>query len=203
MVDVDGVLVCGRPSDGKPWAASIEADLGLTREQLQREFFKPHWSKIVIGQGGLREHLEPVLARIAPGVSYEKFVSYWFENDARLNIALLEEIQRRRASGTKIYLATNQEHLRAAYLMAAVGLQHHCDGIFYSAALGCRKPDLAFFDRAAELSGFAPEQLVLIDDTAQNVVAARKAGWNAVMWEQESSLSSALEGIEKGTSDTP
>jgi putative hydrolase of the HAD superfamily len=203
MVDVDGVLVCGRPSDGQPWAASIEADLGLTREQLQKEFFKPHWSKIVIGQGGLREHLEPVLARIAPRVSYEKFVSYWFENDARLNIALLEEIQRWRASGTKIYLATNQEHLRAAHLMAAVGLQHHCDGIFYSAALGCRKPDLAFFDKAAELSGFAPEQLVLIDDTAENLVAARKAGWNAVMWEQQSSLSSALDGIEKATSETP
>ena len=199
MIDVDGVLVRGRPSDGKPWAATIEADLGLTREQLQTEFFKPHWSKIVIGQGGLREHLEPVLMRIAPKVSYDEFVTYWFENDALLNIELLEELRQRRNSGTKIYLATNQEHLRAVHLMEKLGLREHCDDIFYSAALGCRKPDAAFFTRAAELSGFSPEQLVLIDDTAENVMAARKSGWKAVVWVQDSSLSSALHELERGT----
>lgn len=49
MVDVDGVLVCGRPLDGKPWASTIEADLGLKPSDLDREFFIPYWNDIVIG----------------------------------------------------------------------------------------------------------------------------------------------------------
>ncbi len=38
MLDVDGVLVDGRPSDGRHWAASLEADLGLSFAVLQDAF---------------------------------------------------------------------------------------------------------------------------------------------------------------------
>jgi putative hydrolase of the HAD superfamily len=200
MVDVDGVLIRGRPSDGKSWATSIEVDLGLAREELHREFFKPHWSKIVIGKGGLQEHLEPVLQRIAPKISYEEFITYWFENDALLNLELLEELRQSRLSGTKVYLATNQEHMRAAYLMDRIGLRDHCDGIFYSAAVGSKKPEAAFFEKVAALAGLPPEQLALIDDTAENVIAARTSGWNAVEWSNDSSLSCALVELELGMS---
>lgn len=203
MVDVDGVLIRGRPSDGKPWATSIEVDLGIAREELHREFFKPHWSKIVIGKGGLQEHLEPVLQRIAPKISYEEFVTYWFENDALLNLELLEELRQSRLSGTKVYLVTNQEHMRATYLMDRIGLRDHCDGIFYSAAVGSKKPEGAFFEKVAALAGLPPEQLALIDDTAENVIAARTSGWNAVEWSKDSSLSCALVKLELGMSRPP
>jgi len=196
MVDVDGVLVCGRPSDGKPWSTDIESDLGLAREVLQREFFKPHWSKIVVGQGGLREHLEPVLQRIAPQLTFDTFVTYWFENDALVNLNLLEELRQERLLGTKIYLATNQEHMRAAYLMEKIGLRDHFDGIFYSAEVGSKKPDSAFFTTVSTLAGLPAEKLALIDDTAENVVAARTSGWKAVQWTTQSSLSSALVELE-------
>ena len=192
MVDVDGVVVCGRPSDGRPWAATIEADLGLTVAELQREFFLPYWNEIVIGRQGLAEHLAPVLARIAPHLSLDDFIAYWFENDARLNIELLDELRIHRDAGTKAYLATNQEHLRAAHLIDRLGLDRHFDGIYYSAALGCRKPDQAFFERVAALSGFTPEQLLLIDDTLANVVTARAAGWKAIEWRPGCALSAML-----------
>ncbi|WP_436100372.1 HAD-IA family hydrolase [Pararhizobium sp. LjRoot238] len=48
------------------------------------------------------------------------------------------------------------------------------------AALGCQKHDRAFFEQAATLSGFSPEQLLLIDDTAANISVARRLGWKAV-----------------------
>jgi putative hydrolase of the HAD superfamily len=197
MIDVDGVLVRGRPSDGRPWGASIEADLGLTVADLQREFFVPHWSDIVIGRRDLAGALTPVLARIAPQVSYQEFIDYWFENDAALDTELLAALQQVRENGTKIYLATNQEHVRAAYLYETLGLSQYCDEIFYSAALGFRKPDRGFFDKAALLSGTRPEQLVLVDDTLDNVVAARAAGWNAVAWSEDSSLSAVLSQLEQ------
>lgn len=196
MIDVDGVLVCGRPSDGKSWASSTESDLGFSVEDLQREFFEPHWNDIVVGRCNLVDHLKPALARIAPHVSYDEFTAYWFENDARLNVGLLAELEEQRSTGKKVYLATNQEHARAANLMDELGLRNHCDGIFYSAAMGCRKPEREFFAKAGALSELSPGQLLLVDDTLGNVTAARASGWNAAQWSEGSSLSETLSKLD-------
>lgn len=196
MVDVDGVLVCGRPFDGKPWASTIEGDLGLKPSDLDREFFIPYWNDIVIGRLSLSEVLKPTLVRIAPHLPYGDFLTYWFENDARLNEKLLEELSQQRDIGIKVYLATNQEHARASYLIEQLGLGQHSDGIYYSAALGSRKPDRTFFEKAAALSGFSPEQLLLIDDTSANVEAARGLGWSAIKWIEGSSLFTELEKLQ-------
>ena len=200
MVDVDGVLVCGRPSDGRPWASTIEDDLGFSVADLQREFFIPHWNEIVIGRYGLADYLRPALAKIAPHLSYDDFIAYWFENDARLNTELLEELRQQRDAGKRVYFATNQEHIRAAYLVEVLGLGRHCDGIYYSAALGYRKPDSSFFDKAATLSGLPAEELLLIDDTPANITAAQASGWNAVLWLEGSSLSTTLAEFQSGLS---
>ena len=196
MVDVDGVLVHGRPADGRPWASDMEADLGVKSTDLQREFFTPHWDDIVTGRLGLDERLRPALARIAPDLSPEQFIAYWFENDARLDLQLLADLGHQRRRGTKVYLATNQEHLRASFLIAQLGLGQHCDGIYYSAALACRKPDIEFYEKIASLSGFTPDQLLLIDDTPANVLAAKKLRWNAVEWTTGSTLAAALTTLE-------
>lgn len=71
---------------------SLEVALGFRADDLQREFFKPHWNEIVIGRRDLADALTPALAKIAQHVSYEDFISYWFENDSRLNTQLLEEL---------------------------------------------------------------------------------------------------------------
>ena len=53
MIDVDGVLVSGRPSDGRHWATDLEADLRLSFAILQEAFFKRYWEDIVTGRATL------------------------------------------------------------------------------------------------------------------------------------------------------
>lgn len=187
MVDVDGVLVDGRPEDGCHWQASIEEDLALTAEALHEHFFAPYWEAIVLGRAGLMEHLGPALQKIAPHLTPAEFVSYWFERDSRLIAPLLEELSLVRSNGIRIYLATNQEHLRAAYLMDKLRLAEHVDGIFYSARLGARKPDPEFFARVQAEVHVRGDEMLLIDDSAQNVQAAQQAGWRALHWTRQSS----------------
>lgn len=182
MVDVDGVLVDGRPEDGRHWHTSIEADLGFTSDALHEHFFAPCWENIVLGRAGLMEHLAAALRKIAPHVSPAELVSYWFERDSRLVSPLLAELSLVRSAGTRVYLATNQEHLRAAWLMENLGLAEHVDGIFYSARLGARKPEMEFFARVQAAVGLRGEEMLLVDDSRQNVEAARKAGWQALHW---------------------
>lgn len=187
MVDVDGVLVDGRPEDGRHWLTSVEEDLGFTSDTLHEQFFAPYWENIVLGRAGLMEHLMAALQQIAPHVSPAKFVSYWFERDSRLVAPFLTELSSVRSQGIHVYLATNQEHLRAAYLMEKLGLAEHVDGIFYSARLGAKKPDMEFFARVQAAVGLSGEEVLLIDDSRQNIDAALKAGWQALHWTKHSS----------------
>jgi putative hydrolase of the HAD superfamily len=55
MLDVDGVLVDGRPEDGRHWQTSVEEDLGFSADTLHEQFFAPHWDHIVVGRAGLME----------------------------------------------------------------------------------------------------------------------------------------------------
>ena len=199
MVDVDGVLVDGRPEDGRHWLTSIEEDLGFTSDALHEHFFAPHWENIVLGRAGLMDHLPAALRKIAPDVSPATFVAYWFEKDARLVEPLLAELSTVRAAGIRVYLATNQEHLRAAHLMEKLRLAEHVDGIFYSAQLGARKPEPAFFAKVQAAVGLRGEELLLIDDVRENIDAALAAGWQAFHWTKDSSPAAIAHALTDGS----
>lgn len=182
MMDVDGVLVDGRPADGAPWRHDLETDLGMTLETLQRDFFHPRWSAIVTGKRDLRPELAEVLETVAPHVDVDRLIDYWFENDSRIDQGVLAALADLRARDVRVLLATNQEHMRARYLMETMQLSAHVDGIAYSAALGHRKPSAAFYEAATAMAGAAPAEIVLVDDTLENIDAARTFGWRGVHW---------------------
>jgi putative hydrolase of the HAD superfamily len=198
MVDVDGVLAHGRPADGRPVFSELKADLGLSAERLRAEFFNRYWEAIVTGREPMLPRLTSVLAEIAPQISAEQLVDYWMHNDSRVFPDDLAALDEARAVGLRVYLATNQEHIRAAYLMAEMGFSAHVDGIAYSAALGVRKPDDGFYRLAAAQVGAVPEEIGFIDDVADNVVAARRAGWRAVQFTGAERLRAVIAGMVKG-----
>jgi len=197
MIDVDGVVIRPRPGG---WAAEIEADLGVSRALLGDSFFGPHWEDVVMGRAGLMERLAPVLAQHAPHVTADALVAYWFEKDAELDHELLADLARLRTEGWGLHLATVQEHLRAAHLWTTLGLSARFDAIHYSAAYGCGKPDAAFFHAVAARTGFAPGEMLLLDDKLDNVEGARAAGWLGALWTGAEPLSAVLarEGVRSG-----
>lgn len=195
MVDVDGVLIRGRPDDGRHWSTSLEADLGISAEDLHREFFAVHWDEIVTGRAMLTDRLRLALQRIAPHLTVDQLINYWFTRDTRLDEKLLRDLIRLRSSGFQLHLATNQEHLRAKYILDDLGLAEHFDSIQYSAQIGARKPEPEFFRAAALRTGLLPDEIFLIDDTAENVEGAKVAGWRAVLWTADKSVYEILKGV--------
>lgn len=98
----------------------------------------------------------------------------------------------RRSVGTKIHLATNQEHRRAEWLVQHPALAGRFDGIFYSAALGHKKPERAFFEMATQRVGADPADVAFIDDAEANIESALRYGWMAVQWLPGMSLQTVL-----------
>lgn len=192
MLDVDGVLVDGRPLDGLRWDHRLSEDMGISSEVLGRLFFARDWDEIVIGKKDFLQALSAFLKRNAKAAKAEDLVDYWFEMDSRIVETVLADCRAARQLGIPIYLTTNQEHMRANYLMETLGLGDEVDGIIYSAQAGCKKPQPEFFVYAARAIGYQPHELLLVDDTTANVEGARKAGWRAVHWDGTERLSAIL-----------
>lgn len=190
MVDVDGVLV--HAQRGAHWSDSLEADLGLSREMLDQAFFTPHWKDVMLGRADLHARLTPVLAEIAPHLSAQRLVDYWFAADARLDQTLLADLAILRAQGLILHLATVQEHHRARYLWETLGLKRGFDAMHYAAELGCAKPDPAFYQAIEARTGYRPEDLALLDDRPANVEAARARGWGGILWDGRAPIGALL-----------
>jgi putative hydrolase of the HAD superfamily len=186
MVDVDGVLVT--PSNAGGWSADLENDLGIPVASLQEVFFRRHWDDVVHGRAPLRDRLAVALAEFAPLVSPNTLIEYWFDNDAHIDERLLAELQLLRRAGFELHLATVQEHERAAYLWDRLQLRDSFDGMHYAAALGCSKPDHAFYRAVEAAVHIEPEAIFFIDDKIDNVEAAKECGWTAALWTGDSTV---------------
>ena len=62
--------------------------------------------------------------------------------------------------------------------------------------LGCAKPGMDIYGKAAEIAGFAPEEIFFVDDRPENVTGAKEAGFDAVLFEGGHSL--ARELVKRG-----
>lgn len=190
MVDVDGVVV--RHPHPLGWSANLEADLGLKLEDLENAFFKPNFGDLVHGRARLHDVLTPALAKIAPHLSAQALVDYWFEHDSHLDHDLLEQLAVVRAGGVQVHLATVQEHERADYLWTKMALKDRFDAIHYAADLGHAKPAPEFYREIEARTGFAPSDIFFIDDKAANVEAAQACGWATAVWTGEDRLADLM-----------
>jgi FMN phosphatase YigB (HAD superfamily) len=53
--------------------------------------------------------------------------------------------------------------------------------IIDSSEVGAIKPEAAMYEKATKAAGCKPEEILLVDDSRTNVMAAQKAGWH-VLW---------------------
>lgn len=192
MLDVDGVLVFGRPSDGQHWMVGLKEDLGIAPRDISRTFFRAEWNSVFEGGMDLIPALQRGLDELEADVRAEDFVSYWFEMSSRIVEPVLVDVRRAREQGIPVYLATNQCYERADHLLHSVGLGDEIDGIVHSAMAGYQKPHAGFYSFVEQKTGYCPQDLLMVDDKLENVEAAIAAGWQAAHWTAGDNLSAIL-----------
>ncbi|MDP1751932.1 MAG: HAD-IA family hydrolase [Reyranella sp.] len=193
-LDIDGVVSLAQPGSAQPWYATLKADLDFDYAAIERDFFRREFLEVLRGRLDLHVALQDYLEPLGLAERMEEFVAYWFEKDCVIDRAVLALADAwRQRTGGRCFAATNQEHHRVAYLREQAGLGAHFDEIVYSAALGVCKPDRVFFTSAQTRMGIAVAQSILfVDDKAENVDAARAAGWRAMLYRGPESLEKAL-----------
>jgi putative hydrolase of the HAD superfamily len=174
VFDADGVLV--KP---KSWFVTGAHDLyGVPKDEFMA-FIRGDFKRCTTGELDLEVALMPLLERWQVGVSVPEFIGAWLAHENVVDPGMLEEISQLRTWGLPCFVGTNQERNRANFMRLEMGLQLATDGVFASSDLGARKPDRRFFDRLADRLNLEPADLLLWDDSHENVAGARAAGWCA------------------------
>lgn len=186
--DVDGVLVHGyhaRPEPAHQWYANLLADFGIDPERFKQEFiFDVFIKKVLIGKMPLIEALDRRLPSLGFKGSPMIFIDYWLTQETRANQPLLDLVGRlKQRDDLRLYLATNQDHMRALWLWQTMGLNQLFEDIFYSARVGVRKPEQGFFDFVEQRIGPQAEPPLFFDDTPKVIDGARRHGWEAVQFD--------------------
>ena len=183
--DVDGVLIHGfhyRPERRHRWDIDLQNDFGIDCERLQNEFFKGPFQQVLKGTRDLLSVLREYLPLLGYHGNPQKFLDYWLTKDSKLNQDLLTYIEKLKVSGqVRLFIATNQEHTRAHYLMETLGLSTYFEDIFYSARVGAVKTERAYYDWITSRLALPPdEKPILFDDTPAVLECARTYGWEAI-----------------------
>jgi putative hydrolase of the HAD superfamily len=121
------------------------------------------------------------------------FAEKWFSGRPP-NHQLIECLGQVRARGHFVGMLSNMIPAFEPYWPALVDPQLF-DALVFSYKVGVRKPQRAIFDLAAERSGTAARDCILIDDLPVNCNGARAAGWLTVLHAGGDDTMNQLEGL--------
>jgi HAD superfamily hydrolase (TIGR01509 family) len=109
----------------------------------------------------------------------DRFLRDWLTLGTVPDSGALELVSALRTSGVVCGLASNQEAIRARYMDEELGYRDLFDHRFYSAFVGYAKPDQDYFRAVLAMIDAEPDEVLFIDDRADNVEAARRCGLHA------------------------
>lgn len=81
------------------------------------------------------------------------------------------------------YLATNQEMHRTNHILNSVGIQFN--DCFASYKIGHIKPEKEFYNFIQNNLNLKPEELLIVDDTLDNIKEAEKCNWYAYHYKND------------------
>jgi len=189
LFDVDGVLIHGyhsNPEKVVPWDATLLADMGVDPDAFRKEFiFDIFIKKVIVGQMSLLEALDRTLPRLGYRGPAMAFAGYWLAKDSKVNEPLLEVARQLKARGdVRLYIATNQEHMRAQYLWQTLKFGEVFEDIFHSALIGAMKPNKPYYEWVSNRIGPQSEPPLFFDDSEPVIKGARDHGWEAVAYNE-------------------
>lgn len=177
LFDADGVVL-KRPGY---FSEKFSKEYGVPLEIIV-PFFKNEFRVCQLGQTDLKEILPPFLEAWGWKKSVEEFLNYWFSFDVQPDEKVLGVIKDLRDSGTKCYLASDQEKYRAEYLLETAKFNQVFDGCYFSYELGVSKSDKTFFEKVLQDLGCIPSELIYFDDDQKNVDVAKALGIDARLY---------------------
>ena len=151
-------------------------------QRLQRGGFDELMTQFESGRIAPTEFAENIMAQLGLKIPYEEFVRAW-EDIFWPNEPLARLIAFLKSSGYTLILGSNTNILHFAHFSRQFAetfdLFHR---LIASHEVGHMKPAREFYDACVGAAGVPAYSCVFVDDLAENVEGARKAGLNAIQY---------------------
>lgn len=176
LFDADGVLQ--HPT--RHWQPALQSALGLKDERQAKAVVDDVFAAeaaVLESDSGFTERLEAVLekwgrARLLPETLHVLHAIEVYQD-------IMQTVQAVRCSGIQCHIGSNQQALRAQHMSEALNYKSLFNTEFYSCFIGSAKPKLGFFQEIVAQLGCNAGAVLFLDDRAENVEAARRAGLHA------------------------
>lgn len=177
--DFDGVLNRGIVDGRFIWFDSFDTDIGQSSEVFQKHVFAENIKAILTGEEDLKDRVSDWAAAVGYTGGADTVLAYWLAKDAHPDPEMLELMQQLSQRGVRHVIATNNEARRAHYIEHDMGFGQRVEHIFTSGRMGLAKPDPAYFEYVTNTLNVEPADILLVDDSATNIVTAQELGWQA------------------------
>ena len=178
LFDADGVFQRPPPD----LAARLALATGLAPSLADR-FILDLFAAEALAETGTEDFFacaQRVLARWELSLSNHRLGELWHEIEVdKPVLALVADL---RGRGIYCALASNQQSHRAHFMSEHLGYAALFDAEFYSCHLGHMKPAAAYFEAVIQALRLTPQQILFIDDRAENVEAASRVGIHAALF---------------------
>jgi putative hydrolase of the HAD superfamily len=182
-------MVLSGPPDSAAWAR-MRSITGLSEDLLHREYWahrhaydrgdlnsQSFWHKVASGAGIVITH-----AQLADLIAAD--TDYW----STLNPPMLAWVERLQRAGIRTGILSNMPDAMEVGLRA----RHHWIETFdhhtWSHAVNLAKPEPAIYKHAAEGLRTPPENILFLDDKAENIAAALAVGMQAIQYTSHSAF---------------
>jgi putative hydrolase of the HAD superfamily len=187
LIDADGVLLINE----KIFSHQYAEEQGIEAEQLE-PFFHGAFRQATVGKADLKGLIAAHRDLWQWEGTADELMDKWFAAESNVDKKLVAILQSIRAAGTKVYLTTDQEKYRAAYLREKL-FEDQLDGFFVSCDLGYEKIQPEFWRAVLHrLPGIKPSEIIYFDDSLSKVDAARAAGIDARLYTDRTQVEDLL-----------
>ncbi len=175
IFDIDGVLI-----NGKRFSDILEHDYKISKEKTL-PFFTGAFQQCLTGNADLREEIAPFLKEWGWEKTVDDFLWYWFTAEQNVDREIFAYVEVLKSKGIHVYVASNNEKYRTAYLWNELGLSKVFAELFSSAHIGHLKHQPKFFERMMKKlpEGTQKDEILLWDDTKENIETAQAFGLKA------------------------
>lgn len=135
------------------------------------------------GKIDLHEYLRETVFYVPRAFSEHEFFEKMRDVSRVLYPGMIDFLRALRAQGsrdTSTYMLSNESRELMAYRIPTFGLSGLFDAYLVSAYIGLRKPEIALFQCALDLSQRQPDECVFIDDREDNLEGARQFGIHGI-----------------------
>lgn len=150
--------------------------------KIMKPFFTGVFQKCILWTADLREVIVPFLRDWWWEWSSDEYLQAWFDFENQPDRELIAKIQELRRKWVRCYVATNQEKYRLKYLRNVMNFENLFDGIFCSAEMGMKKPDVEYYKKIIDTLWVPPSDIIYYDDAHENIEVAKNLGIQSVFY---------------------